>query len=440
MRPDDKITEEEWIKHFESLLSKKEKRGGEGMNCDTNEQSYEVSERVDEEGSDVDCPTLDSSFSEEEVTDGLKSLANGKAPGEDGIAGEFVKTTGLERVKEFTKVFNKIWKGGSIPEGWESAIIVPIHKNGSNKDARNYRGISLLDMGYKVLTAMMARRLGKWAEENDILKESQAGFRVGRGTREHIFTLNALASNVLARRKGRMYVAFVDFKAAFDTVDRERMIEKLRNAGVMGRMLRMIARIYQKTMAKVRVGNGFTREFETDIGVRQGCALSAIIFCIFIDDIDKEWEERKIGGVCIGGRRICALKYADDITVVSDDAGELRRMLRGLEKYVMVNKLEVNTDKMKIMVFRKGGKLRESEKWKFRDKDIEVVNKFKYLGYWFSPKVSEKTQCEETVGKARMATNAVWGLMKRAGRDRWSERRKLFDTIVKAGVMYGVEV
>lgn len=64
------------------------------------------------EGGVIDEQKLDGSFSEEEVEDGINILARGKAPGEDGITGEFLKAAGMENIKMFTGLFNRIWEGG----------------------------------------------------------------------------------------------------------------------------------------------------------------------------------------------------------------------------------------------------------------------------------------------------------------------------------------
>lgn len=80
--------------------------------------------------------------------------------------------------------------------------------------AANYRGISLLDVGYKLLTKIMARRLTRWTEERDKLGESQAGFRLERSTRDHTFTHNTLIGNRLKTPGKKLYVVFIDFRAA----------------------------------------------------------------------------------------------------------------------------------------------------------------------------------------------------------------------------------
>ena len=79
--------------------------------------------------------------------------------------------------REFTDIMNRLWKEGEIIEGWRTARIFPIHKGGDENDIKNYRGVSLLDLGYKVMTTIMNNRLRDWLEGNRCWKESQAGFR-----------------------------------------------------------------------------------------------------------------------------------------------------------------------------------------------------------------------------------------------------------------------
>ena len=73
-------------------------------------------------------------------------------------------------------------------------------------------------------------------EGTKILKESQAGFRNARETRDHIFVFNSIINNKLKRKGGKLFTAFVDFEAVYDTVDRDIMMEKLRKAEIRGRL------------------------------------------------------------------------------------------------------------------------------------------------------------------------------------------------------------
>lgn len=115
---------------------------------------------------------LDKEFTSEEIAQTLGKKASGKAPGEDGISIEFIKAIPKEKRENLRSTMNKCWNEGIIPEGWKKARIVPTYKSGDKEKASNYRGISLLDPGYKLLTAMMAERLNKWIEKEKVLRES----------------------------------------------------------------------------------------------------------------------------------------------------------------------------------------------------------------------------------------------------------------------------
>lgn len=260
---------------------------------------------------------------------------------------------------------------------------MPIYKDGDVSNTGNYRGVSLLVSGYKVLTNIMAERINDWVEKEMVLKESQAGFRRHRGTRDHLFVLNMLIDNTLKFKGGKVYIAFIDFKAAFDTVDRELMMRKIWKYGIRRKMFNLIRNIYKGTKAEIHVNGRVTEDLTANCGVRQGCALSSTLFDLFIDDIDDEWELRQQGGIGVGDIKIRALIYADDVAIIAKSAKKLGGMLRKLEKYADTNKLTVNAKKTKVMVFRNDGKTKKGEKWAFKGEAIQVVKEFKYLGFYY---------------------------------------------------------
>jgi len=76
-------------------------------------------------------------------------------------------------------LFNKILATGEFPDIWRNSIIVPVHKSGSKLDPTNYRGISLINVMYKIFSNIIYNRLCLWSEEFDKIDEAQAGFRSG---------------------------------------------------------------------------------------------------------------------------------------------------------------------------------------------------------------------------------------------------------------------
>ena len=76
--------------------------------------------------------------------------------------------------------------------------------------------------------------------------------------------------------------------------------------------------------------------------------------------------------------------YADDIIIFGNSPEDLQKSLAILEDYCSKWKLTVNTNKTKIMIFRKGGRLPNYLDFKYKNVSIEIVNKFCYLGVIFT--------------------------------------------------------
>lgn len=119
----------------------------------------------------------------------------------------------------------KVWKEGQLPTDWKKSIIVPLYKRGDQEKVENYRGISLLCSAYKLYTEIIRNRLENEMKEKEMLPESQTGFKKGRSTLDNIFVLNHIIQREKKQGKegGKVYALFIDLKAAFDKVDREKL-------------------------------------------------------------------------------------------------------------------------------------------------------------------------------------------------------------------------
>ena len=160
--------------------------------------------------------------------DCILKLKNNKARVQDIIINEFLKSTKDKRINIYVKLFNLITSTGLIPEQWLTSIIQPIYKNkGEKNDADNYRAISLLSCFGKIFTAVVNNRLSKLLEDSGVLGEEQAGFRKGYSTLDHVFTFKCLLDLYTSKIIKIMYCCFVDYRKAFDTIDRTNLWRKL---------------------------------------------------------------------------------------------------------------------------------------------------------------------------------------------------------------------
>lgn len=209
----------------------------------------------------------------------------------------------------------------------------------------DYRGVTLMPSLYKIYAAVLGERLRKKIEEKKILSKSQAGFRKSMGTMDQIYALNYLINRQLEKKMGKLTAVFIDLGAAFDSVNREKIIKAMRKRGVRKRLVERVEEIVRKTKNRVKVKERTGTEFWTGKGVRQGCLLSPTLFNILLADLEEEMERRCWGGIMIRGEKIYSLAYADDIVLLAEEEQDMRAMLSKLERYLEEKELSLNEDK-----------------------------------------------------------------------------------------------
>jgi len=208
---------------------------------------------------------------------------NNTAPGSCGIDAPMLKFAGTAGAKCIHHLITEVWTNGQAPGDWKKALMTYIYKGkGSKTAADNYRGISLLSVCSKVYVNILIARLTPILEP--YLHESQCGFRPGRGCPDQLFIMRRLCELARASRTP-LWVAFVDYKKAFDCINREALWEILALRGVPEHLVHLVRDLYEGCEGQVVVQSCVSRPFSILTGVRQGCALSPLLFNVFIDHI-----------------------------------------------------------------------------------------------------------------------------------------------------------
>ncbi|XP_071582471.1 uncharacterized protein [Temnothorax nylanderi] len=429
------IPKENWRSYFMELLGGSEMEG--------RDEALEVRDMGTEERNEEQVQDIEMELQEEEIVRAVRNMKLGKAAGVDGIPMEAWLYGGAAVRRALTDLLKLIWKEGKIPTEWRTSIVVPLYKRGDKERTDNYRGISLLCTAYKVYAEILRNRLEEIMEMKGMIPDSQAGFRKGRSTMDNIFILNHIVQREkekgMAIGKDKIFAIFVDLRAAFDNVDRGILWKIMEEKGVDRSLINRIKEIYKETEVTIRTRDGFTRCFKTKKGVRQGCVMSPALFNLYNADIDKVLEKRGIGGVELGGVRVWSLAYADDMVLVAKNRKALLDMMSMLKRFLKERKLELNTEKTKVLVFNSKGK-RGRMTWKWGEKIIEEVEMFKYLGFTFNRKGNYIDHIKELKRKGRIAANRVWGLGERLCKDDFSRRWTLFKYLVKSVMEYGAEI
>ena len=427
--PESSISGNEWRNYFSDVL----RNDDNYMLPDENEEIDILDDATD---------MLNIPITENEVSNSIKNLIKGKSPGTDGLSVEFYKQTLLDIVPTLTLIFNVIFDTGKIPYSWGESIICPIHKSGSKNDPNNYRGISLLNTMYKIMSNIVNQRLYTWAEENNKIDEGQAGFRRGYSTVDNIFTLQAMVQKYLSKTGGRFYCIYIDFRKAFDKIRHDVLFRSMKQKGIDGKIFRFLLTSYSKLKSCVRTEHGLTDFFPCTIGTRQGDISSPVIFSLFINDLCTLLREKGGRGIFISNSipEILCLMFADDVASCSDTAIQLQRQINIIESFCTNTGMELNLNKTEIIVFRRGGYLRNYEKWTYKGNRIKTTSIYKYMGLLFTPMLSWTSAKIKLAAQAQKAIFSIQNYQRTFGYLQHSETFKLFDAIVKPVLCYASEI
>ena len=172
---------------------------------------------------------LDEEPSTQELSRAIDSLSSGKAPGEDGIPPEVIKSGKDALIPDLNDLLIQVWREGSVPQDWRGAKIITLYKNkGDRSDCSCYSGISLLSVVGKILARVVLERLYILATR--VYSEAQCAFRAGRSTIDMIFSIRQLQEKCRELNQP-LFLAFSDLTNAFDLVSRSGLFLILKKIG-----------------------------------------------------------------------------------------------------------------------------------------------------------------------------------------------------------------
>jgi hypothetical protein len=117
---------------------------------------------------------------------------------------------------------------------------------------------------------------------------------------------------------------FIDFKQAFDSINRERFFGAMDRMGIPQKLIRLIRMTMCQTKARVKNDNQISAPFEFNKGVKQGDGLSATHFILVLHNAAQEIDQR--GTVYTKSSQICA--YANDVVIFTRSESRLRQVYR----------------------------------------------------------------------------------------------------------------
>ncbi|KAK3506985.1 hypothetical protein QTP70_034266 [Hemibagrus guttatus] len=333
-----------WKEYFEELMNEENEREKrvEGVNS--------VEQKVDK-------------IRKDEVRKTLKRMKSGKAVGPDDIPVEVWKCLGEAAVEFLANLFNRVLESERMPEEWRRSVLVPIFKNkGDVQSCSNYRGIKLMSHTMKVWERVVEARLRKVVE----ICEQQYGFMPRKSTTDAIFALRILMEKYRDGQK-ELHFVFVDLEKAYDRVPREELWYCMRKSGVAEKYVRVVQDMYERSRTVVRCAVGQTEEFNVEVGLHQGSALSPFLFAIVMDQLSEEVRQESPW----------TMMFADDIVICSESREQVEENLERWRFALERRGMKVSRSKTEYMCVneREG-----SGTVRLQGEEVKKVQEFKYLG------------------------------------------------------------
>ena len=270
----------------------------------------------------------------------------------------------------------------------------------------------------------------------------QFGFYPGRSTAHPIYIIRHLVDAAKARPprhpEKHVFSAFIDFKQAYDKIDREMLWSHLSGIGVPDELMQILRDIYHGDSYVLVDGHKRTEAVHPTVGVKQGCPLSPLLFSLFVNDVESFFMSDRGAESAHAGVQIPLVMYADDTTLLSNTRKDMEVLLTSLARYARHKKLVVNVDKSCVMVFNAR---RKYAPFKYEGMPLSFVDEFKYLG------VHLKSSCSMEHAANSMGGAFMAGI-RRVGeygeefsvKGRPHVMLQLFQTFAISGAMYGCQV
>ena len=251
-------------KHFEKINEKRIENNLKPMNNDCFEFLPVNAERV------------------QKLIDNLSATSG---PGITGISSKIIKAASAKLVPFITELFNECIQNNTIPTEWKTAVVTPIYKKkGDQCDINNYRGISVLPPLAKIFEKILASQIIDHLNKHNLLFNGQHGFRSEHSCETALHELISEMNLIRSEREIGLFF-FIDFKKAFDLVDPDLLLIKLKQYGFSEKAIQLIADYFKNRNQKVKFDNVYSLLRQIVLSVPQGSVLGPLFFLLFINDI-----------------------------------------------------------------------------------------------------------------------------------------------------------
>lgn len=331
---------------------------------------------------------------------------------------------------QLLSLINLIIFNASIPASLKIGIIVPIYKGqGSREDILSYRPITVLPFMSKLVEKIIYQKLQ--SEVCNQLDTNQHGFRQGYSCDTAWNSLSDRCLRMLDRQNGVVAIVFIDLKKAFDTVDHQKLITKIKTKfKINSWLVNILVNYLQNRNVKIKLGDFTSNKYKYRRGCPQGASLSSLLFIMYLNDIKDALVTAFYNlfaddmAMCVGGTTKEELEY------------KVNQELQRLRTWFLDNGLILNTSKTKVMVLKKPQDKRTiTLDAKFGDQNLEQVQQFKYLGIWVDNNMQHKEHVQKMEKKLTTIIKRIHSVKRKITKNVFS---LFINTFINSVVDYGI--
>ena len=326
-----------------------------------------------------------------DVTDAIKEIPTHASPGPDKLPAIVLKECADQLSKAIVIIWRKSLDTGDIPDILKLQTIIPLFKKGSKTLPENYRPVSLTSHLTKLFERILRRKLIHHIERNNLLSNNQHAFRTGRSCISQLLQHIEYLLETL-EQKYNIDVIYLDFCKAFDKVDHNILMKKVKQFGIEGKIYTWIESFLNNRYQQVIVDGILSKKEQVISGVPQGTVLGPLLFLIYINDLEPELQKSIL--------RI----FADDSKIVKPiwnqkDHDELQEELNVAMKWADRNNMELNHKKFQLIQYGKEEHLKTPYETGLAT--INGESDIKDLGVYLSADLSWETQITQAIKMGR---------------------------------------
>ena len=222
---------------------------------------------------------LDQPITMDELLEAVKKGKQRHSPGQDGICHEFCKQMWDIVKHDMLGTINHTYTEGPVSDAQKYGHILCLPKKVASASPEDYRPLTILNTGYKLLNRITANRLRPWMK--DILHHNQY---CGRND-QTIFEAIATVRDIITYAEGTnilICLLSIDFKDAYDRMSHSFLFTILREYRISEQFCSQLQKIYAKAPPTLTLNGHKSTPIKTLCGVQQSCPLNMLLFALCI--------------------------------------------------------------------------------------------------------------------------------------------------------------